>query len=264
MSDVSVILAFYNNVLQRSRLENPVAIGKIMAAAVKRKVNFDAKPENVQDANGYNPEIFVERDKFVENFQCAICKWIVKDCVEISCMDDDIHKNDINSLNYNTIWCLKCLENYLNKNKQVCPINDQKHEQNIKLRAVANRYTQRQVSRARVKCVNGHIVDQNCETHGRGWRLDKDVKKLLMCSKILQFFSGIKIENILLIVQFDTTTRCIRLIINEKKFNVHRKATQTSTNTNIISKQPRTRLKKQNNHHLQIHKQQRKQRYRRR
>ena len=69
-------------------------------------------------SNGYDPQIFIEKQKFLSNYQCAICKWIVKDCVEISCIDSDIHRNDVKSLDYNPIWCLKCLERYSNENKR--------------------------------------------------------------------------------------------------------------------------------------------------
>ena len=126
-------------------------------------VNIKHDHVDVQDVHGYNPRMFVEKEKFLQNFQCAICKWIVKDCVEISCMNGDLHKNDIDSLDYNPIWCLKCLENHLNKNKQICPITGQKHDQNSEIRAVATRYTRRQVSRARVKCINSnrHDADDN-------------------------------------------------------------------------------------------------------
>ena len=106
--------------------------------------------------NGYNPQIFIEREKFLSNYQCVICKWIVKDCVEISCIDHDIHKKDVKSLDYNPIWCLKCLTKYLGENKDICPISGQNHSQRVPIQAVSNRYIRRQISRAKVKCINGH------------------------------------------------------------------------------------------------------------
>ena len=111
-------------------------------------------PINIE-IKGHNPDIFVEKQKCVENYQCAICKWIVRDCVEISCIDDDIHNDDVALLNYNPIWCQKCLEKYLNENKQICPISGRNHSEIVATRTVTNRYICRQVSRARVKCING-------------------------------------------------------------------------------------------------------------
>ena len=44
---------------------------------------FDERSLTDIAAFGHNPEIFVQKEKFLENYQCAICKWIVKDCVEL-------------------------------------------------------------------------------------------------------------------------------------------------------------------------------------
>ena len=119
-------------------------------------VNLVQNNKKCKTKNGYNPYMFLENQKFLENYQCAICKWIVKDCVEVSCMSDGAHEDDINSLNYNPIWCLNCLQTYLNKNKQICPINGRKHDKNAAIKAVPTSYIRRQVSRAQIRCLNGH------------------------------------------------------------------------------------------------------------
>lgn len=116
--------------------------------------NEECKPSPTTP-NGYNPQIFVEREKFLANYRCVVCKWIVKDCVEVSCINDGIHKNDLSLLNYDPIWCSTCLQNYLKNYPDVCPITQSKHTKNIQMNGTPNRYIDRQVSRARVKCING-------------------------------------------------------------------------------------------------------------
>ena len=92
---------------------------------------------------------------YLNNYKCVICGLIVRDCVDLDCINNKVH--DVNPFMDEPIYCKICLEQYLKKNDGRCPMNS-KHL-NLKYSAVGSLC--RRVLSATVNCTNGNHVDDN-------------------------------------------------------------------------------------------------------
>eukprot|EP01084_Bolivina_argentea_P014337 26773_1 len=97
--------------------------------------------EQIQsDGNGWNCEIFINKDK-MDEYKCQSCGNICKDCVELGCDHQD---NDIE------LYCNNCLKILINLNNSTCPINS-KHKNPI---ISSNRAIRKQILKLQVICPN--------------------------------------------------------------------------------------------------------------